>query len=454
MHGWIQSNTIPDLASRLDLFNLLKTISGQNAFPRLDEAIAKFNANIQSQHDSQFSFDRDLLPFIVQKARNKDILKSVTLKNVDNGGDRPRLVQGKSGQITLTSAQVLCIMSNAFFLNLHLPENFTSSKSDKIGNLDLTHLYTTYDFVLGTEKIVCWLAYFYVCLMDEKGNVGDRSITYVRVKYDIGLPSDDELGQVKVAPSKSLNFTTGSMTDLELLVPSSTSTSSTSLSTSTKDQTALVDFANKRIHVQRVLPSCTQEEIVFLVCPEAYIGMLIFETLEDNEIAAITNLRMVTKYTGFGDSFEFKGITLSSSSSSTLPGCSMLLMDATYQGHFQPSIVVRDICKAYHGFKTMLELNCNAIATGAWGCGFFGGQKEHKMLQQVVAFSFARRAVGGKDNAVLHYSVYGARESRDLYEKWFRRIDGMGWSVLDLYRLVALLKEDESIEEQVETWLK
>lgn len=41
------------------------------------------------------------------------------------------------------------------------------------------------------------------------------------------------------------------------------------------DRPAFVDFANKNLHIHQVIPSCTQEEILFSCAPSCFVSMLI-----------------------------------------------------------------------------------------------------------------------------------------------------------------------------------
>ena len=42
---------------------------------------------------------------------------------------------------------------------------------------------------------------------------------------------------------------------------------------------AFVDFANRDLHIHQVIPSATQEEVLFSCCPEAFPGTLPFSPL-------------------------------------------------------------------------------------------------------------------------------------------------------------------------------
>lgn len=67
---------------------------------------------------------------------------------------------------------------------------------------------------------------------------------------------------------------------------------------------AVVDFANKQLHIGKVIPSCTQEEVMFSVRPEAYLGIPLCATMEADEVITIRGARQVCDYTGYGSGFR------------------------------------------------------------------------------------------------------------------------------------------------------
>ena len=64
------------------------------------------------------------------------------------------------------------------------------------------------------------------------------------------------------------------------------------------DAHGFVDFANKHIQIHRMIASCTQEEILFSCCPEAFLPMLICETLKNDEIVIVRGCKRFVEYTG------------------------------------------------------------------------------------------------------------------------------------------------------------
>jgi len=149
------------------------------------------------------------------------------------------------------------------------------------------------------------------------------------------------------------------------------------------DAKTFVDFANCQIHIGRVIPSLTQEEVLFSCCPELFIGILFTERLQDNEILVVRNVMRFSDYTGYMRSFRFVDFY----DESGPQRCSnVIALDAVYQGHFQKDKLLRDVNKALLAFSAS---GTEKISTGHWGCGIFGGDETSKYLQQLVAASVA-----------------------------------------------------------------
>lgn len=144
---------------------------------------------------------------------------------------------------------------------------------------------------------------------------------------------------------------------------------------------AHVDFANRQLHIGTIIPSCTQEEIMFTVRPELYASLVVFDTLDDDEAAVISNALTLTTYSGYLSTFTVTGIHPDPSGHR----CAVIAIDAHINqgGQFDRDMVRRDMAKALTGFRLCRE--ARAIATGPWGCGVFRGDKTLKFVQQAVA---------------------------------------------------------------------
>lgn len=164
-----------------------------------------------------FDFYHDLLPHIAQWASEHSQAKCVE-----------PLYAGKDGIIVYTAVQVRYILANAFFLNT----------TAGFGSIDLYRLYTdTYDRV-AIERIRCLIEYFRLSLLEKNH---DRQISIERYCYKDQLP-DWTQQNIRIQSSK-LNIFTTRMEDAH-------------------EAQGFVDFANKHIHIHRIISSATQEEVL------------------------------------------------------------------------------------------------------------------------------------------------------------------------------------------------
>ena len=61
---------------------------------------------------------------------------------------------------------------------------------------------------------------------------------------------------------------------------------------------AFVNFANENFGYGCFIPSCTQEEILQLCCPEFNVGMLLLGKMGDGEVVNVTGCRRYSRYSG------------------------------------------------------------------------------------------------------------------------------------------------------------
>ena len=72
------------------------------------------------------------------------------------------------------------------------------------------------------------------------------------------------------------------------------------------DASFCVDFANKYIGGGVLSGGCVQEEILFVVEPEAIVSIFFMEKMEDNDAIRIDNLIQFSNYSGYGRSFKYE----------------------------------------------------------------------------------------------------------------------------------------------------
>lgn len=69
----------------------------------------------------------------------------------------------------------------------------------------------------------------------------------------------------------------------------------------------MVDFANSQIGGGVLRKGCVQEEILFLICPEALVSIFLVPEMKDNEAVAIYGLRRYSNYTSYSYTSKFDG---------------------------------------------------------------------------------------------------------------------------------------------------
>jgi hypothetical protein len=159
---------------------------------------------------------------------------------------------------------------------------------------------------------------------------------------------------------------------------------------------AIVDFANKNIHIHAIIPSLTQEEILFSTCSECFIALLCCpNTVKDDEVIVIKNVWRHATYTGYAETFMFTG--------STSAFTDVLCVDAPMSGQFD--CIDRDIAKAVLAFSAT---ESTTVTSGKWGCGAFGGDFVLKFLEQLIASQLAHK--------LLHFTTFGNEEEKKALE--------------------------------------
>jgi poly(ADP-ribose) glycohydrolase len=201
-----------------------------------------------------------------------------------------------------------------------------------------------------------------------------------------------------------------------------------------KDADAMVDFANKQLHIGIIIPSATQEELLFSAFPECFAGLVICETMGDREAIQIKGVRQYCETAGFLRTFKVTG-----PSADTRP-TSIIAIDAAVvkttkkiSSQCARPLLDRDIVKAVIGFSGM-----KTVATGHWGCGVFGGDIYCKFLMQLLAASIC--------DVSLVYCLVGTKakaEESDLkaiYEALIKN----NWTAAAVYRAMSEYKGPEN----------
>ena len=370
-------------------------------------AIDRFSQFIQQTEDLNFDFYKDVVPSIVKHAVEVD---ENDLK------DRIKLIEMNiEGEFIIKPRDVRCILANAFLLNISndIHKSMQKDHGRDFGCLDFKGLYVT-SVSESVERLVCQLSYFY---LHAKYDLCDNreDIVFTRHHMKEGdEPQWDQLSDVTFENSQEqFKIHSNRMEDV--------------------NARSFVDFANRFIHVGAIIPSLTQEEILFSCCPEAFLTLLTCESLSHGEVMTMKGLKRYCDYSGYMETFKFS--KLYSPLDNVLD---VIIMDATSIKHFYPDKIKRDLAKAYLGFK-----NCNKheISTGHWGCGgkltdvflifiVFGGDRTFKFLQQLCAARIT--------NSRLHYSCRGVAEQ---FSEVLQLIIDSRASIKDLYHLMNAFSE-------------
>ena len=150
-----------------------------------------------------------------------------------------------------------------------------------------------------------------------------------------------------------------------------------------------------------------QEEIRFVINPECLVSILFCEEMDELESILITGAEQFSSYTGYGGRFKYTAPYKDTNpvDKSRRRCVSIVAIDAIpfmYAGdnsQFKKQGILRELNKAFCGFSTMVTSDdtntqtLTPVATGNWGCGAFGGNKQLKTLIQWMSASRAGREV-------------------------------------------------------------
>jgi hypothetical protein len=156
--------------------------------------------------------------------------------------------------------QIAWLLANAFCGNVGEFE----VAGQKYGSLDFETLFCSFQPV-AEERLLCLLDYFANCEA-HFDDVDD--IVFERCVFTT-WPWKDETQ----CSANHVHVHTGPMEGPE-----------------TEHGAAFVDFANKNLQIHRMIPSLTQEEVLFSVASACIVTLCCVDTLEDNESFAMHNV--------------------------------------------------------------------------------------------------------------------------------------------------------------------
>jgi len=324
----------------------------------------------------------------------------------------PLLCAGTAHSITLSQHQVLVILVNAFFCT------FPRRNAKAGGSEFFSYPAINFNTLYGTcykrpeahlEKLKCLLSYFSKVV----GNYSSGLITFSRkVVPARGVPSwghsSNTINKLHIASKGAIEVEGKGMLQ--------------------------ADFANKFVGGGVLRSGLVQEEIRFTVCPELLASMLFTEVLGDREVLVVVGVEQYSKYQGYADTFKFAGRYTDTveKDSSGRRMTSVVAMDAirftNSYDQFLMRNIDRELNKAFVAFQNRQVTSLQAVATGNWGCGAFGGDPRLKLLLQLMA-----AAETGRD---VVYFTFGdsslVRDGGDMYNFLQREKVSVG----ELYRII------------------
>ncbi|EYB96496.1 hypothetical protein Y032_0150g2784 [Ancylostoma ceylanicum] len=278
----------------------------------------------------------------------------------------PLLLANRAGSVTLSQEQCASLLAHAFFCTFEKArKNFNKFTFESIFDGSNRHSYVKLQFFLN---------YFSLLLKQ----MPDGCVSFRRTVLTQDKIPDWEQDKTRV--------------------PLVAATSGGAIEDA--DGCLQVDFADPYIGGLILTIGAVQEEIRFLICPEMIVSSLLCERMGPLEAVHIIGAQRYSSYSGYGRTlkwlpFEY-GYGTEPRDEFRRVISHLVAMDAT---RFKPrgtpaqytrASIDRELNKAYAAFATGIK-ELRPIATGNWGCGIFGGDKELKGLIQIIAAAKAGR---------------------------------------------------------------
>ncbi len=371
-------------------------------------------------------FYSKLLPFIIDQS----ILLSERAKNKYNEQTIPLMISGNNMKEEIPKKLILSILSNDFFCNhkdfvcqLNL-EQKKLTHLEEWCNADWYWLYS-FDNSVSVQRIICLLAYFVFAqkVFELKINYFESNVTIERIIFNREKIINHISKCENIFNEYDINIHNKSMENPEIITQS------------------IVDFANMDFQTGQIIPSATQEEILFSIRPEMFIAMFICQRIHENEIIIISGANRLFEYEGYSNSFKFKRILENFDNLNE----NVLALDATMFDHYLFNNLIQDISKFYTACNYCNKKYSNpGISTGSWGCGAFGCDKAHKFLQQLICAKV--------NNVKLSFSTFGNENYYYSLKKLFNSVIEYTPKVSDLWELLINFKGNS--DEEFHKYLK
>ncbi|KAG5896259.1 hypothetical protein JTB14_033556 [Gonioctena quinquepunctata] len=410
----VRENGQDVIKSRWDIINrsLSRPISN---FNELDAAIRSYNSTLP-----QFIALQNFLEEVVEEEENERFFSTILPKIIKLAlnlpeivpGSIPLLKKGHNRSVSLSQLQIASLLANAFLCTFPWGKDIAGLYP----GVNFVRLFAAHDRSKRqdcvTEKLKCVIHYF-----RRVTNASPMGVVTFERKCitKSNMPRWDRLNN-NLGNTKMYINSCGTIEDDGLGF-------------------LQVDFANRNVGGGVLGYGCVQEEIRFIICPELILSRLFVEQLGDQEAAVVTGVERYSKYSGYGDTFEWNGNFLDETPHDEYgrKRTTICIIDATCfykpKDQFYPSAMLRELNKAYVGFHTKEKINLAPVATGNWGCGAFRGNSSLKILLQFMACSAA-----GRD---LVYYSFGNEELRDEFYKLYLFLANNGIVISQLWTFLS-----------------
>ena len=272
-------------------FNKLSSIIQNFEKQNGDEDYDYYNCiNLRDAIKSYFNgkeetFYTQILPFIIDQA----LLIEERAKNKYGEQTVPLMPAGKAMKISIPKILFLSMISNNFFcndkdvINQLTEEQLKLAKMREWNSVNWYNLYNVCESYVATQRIICFIAFFDFAkrILDPKNNYFDKDIIIERIIFN---PEEinNKLQQCNYAfEEKDIFIHCNDMNNPGI------------------DTQSLVNFANRNFQTGKIIPSATQEEVLFCVRPELYAAMFICQRVYENEIIIISNAYKIMDNTGY-----------------------------------------------------------------------------------------------------------------------------------------------------------
>ena len=376
-------------------------------------------------------FYSQILSFIIEQA----LLLPERAKNKYGEQTLPLMVSNKEMKEEIPKKLILSILSNDFFCN---HKDFVSQLN--LEQKELTHLeewcnvdwYWLYSFEnnVSINRINCFLAYFdfaHNIFQLKNNNYFEKNVIVERIIFKRDKIINHLSKCENKFEEKDINIHIKAMDSPEI------------------EKQSIVDFANMDFQTGQIIPSATQEEILFSTRPEMFVAMFICQRIYENEIIIISGANKLFEYEGYSYNFKFAKINDIVYNNNDYLNGNVLALDATMFDHYLYNNVVQDVSKFYTACNYCKNKYKNpVISTGSWGCGAFGCDRAHKFLQQLVS---------AKANDVqISFSTFGKQDYCDSLKEFLICIIKCKPKVKDLWKLI--INFNGNTDEEFHQYLK